>query len=102
MEPVDLGHVIAERQLQYDHPEHGPRIVRVLLGTPSESPGGVDWYCPWQVVGIGDEQVRAAYGIDAFQWLQLVMKTIGATLYAQTDQGSRLSWIDGSTGFGFP
>ena len=42
------------------------------------------WYCPWQIVGLGAEQVRAAYGIDAFQSLQLAMQMIGAQMIGAT------------------
>jgi hypothetical protein len=101
---LDLGAVIAERQLQYNDPEqHGTCAVQVLLGAPVESAGGGEWYCPYQIIGTGDEQVRAVYGIDAFQSLQLVMKIIGATLYALGENGKRLSWMDNPSGdFGFP
>ena len=103
MDRIDLGSVIAERQLLYSDPENGSRLVRVLLGAPRESPGGGEWYCPWQILGIGGEKVLAAYGIDAVQSLQLAMTMIGANLYAHADQGRRLSWGDRQPGdFGFP
>jgi hypothetical protein len=103
MDRIDLGSIIAKRLLDYNDPDSGCRTVEVLLGSPVQSPGGGDWYCPWQIVGIGGEEVRAAYGIDAFQCLQLVMEMIGTTLYALTDDRKRLSWADGPSGdFGFP
>jgi hypothetical protein len=103
MERLGVGTVIAERQLQFRDPKHGERTVRVLLGAPMESPGSGEWYCPWQILGLGGDEVRATYGIDAFQCLQLVMKMIGANLYAQTDHGKQVSWINGqSADFGFP
>jgi hypothetical protein len=103
MARLELGNVIAKRQLHYSHPDHTSRRVEVLLGSPVQSTRGGEWYCSWQIVGIGSEEVRAAYGVDAFQCLQLVMKMIGATLSALTDDGSRLSWKDNQFGdFGFP
>jgi hypothetical protein len=103
MDRITLGQVIAKRELDYNDADHGARRIEVLLGLPVESPGGGEWYCPWQVLGIGNGQVRATYGVDAFQSLQLVMKMIGATLYARSDKGTRLSWMGNRQGdFGFP
>jgi hypothetical protein len=64
--------------------------------------GANEWYCPFQIIGIGTENVRAAYGIDAFQTLQLVMVIIGASLPAQNEQ-ARLWWLEESNvDSGFP
>ena len=103
METPVLEPILAERSLEYHDPDRGCQRVRVLLGMPRECADEENWYCPFQIVGIGLEPVRAIYGIDAFQCLQLVMKVIGATLYSLSAQGSRLSWLDGPVGdFGFP
>ena len=102
MSHLDLGAVIAKRDLRYSDPENGSRAVQVLLGTPQESLPGREWCCPWKIVGLGDEEVRAAYGVDAFQCLQLVMLMIGATLVARAEDETRLSF-DGEPGdVGFP
>ena len=103
MDRLDLGTVIAKRQLHYSDPEKGNRTVQVLLGAPNESAGGGEWYCPWQIMGIGGEKVRAAYGVDAFQCLQLVMVMIGATLYSLSENGKPLAWMENGSGdLGFP
>lgn len=65
MDRLELGVVIAERHLEYNDPDSGMRSVQALLGSPVESVGGGEWYCPWQILGIGNEKVRAAYGVDA-------------------------------------
>ena len=102
MDGLDLGTIIANRQLHYSHPDHTSRRVEVLLGSPVESRGG-EWYCAWKIVGIGKGEVRAAYGVDAFQCLQLAMKMIGATLFALSENGTRLSWNGDQFGvIGFP
>jgi hypothetical protein len=102
MSHTDLGTVIAMRDLRYRDPENGSRAVQVLLGMPRESEPGREWCCPWQIIGIGDEKVRAAYGVDAFQCLQLVMIVIGATLYARAGDETRLSWEGQQGDVGFP
>ena len=103
MDRLQLGTVIAHRQLDYSHPDHTNRRVEVLLGAPLESATGSEWYCTWRIVGLGSEQVRATYGVDAFQCLQLAMMMIGATLSGLSDHGSRLSWKGSQFGdFGFP
>ena len=102
MSNFDFGTVIARRALRYDDPEEGIHRVQVLLGKPRESSPGGEWCCPWQIIGIGDENVRCAYGVDAFQCLQLVMTMIGATLYASAGNEMRLSWKGQPGDVGFP
>jgi hypothetical protein len=53
--------------------------VFVRFGKPIPYPKG-DWACPYQIVGIGDEKVHSAFGIDAVQALQLAMFAAGAVL----------------------
>jgi hypothetical protein len=102
MASIELGSVIAERQLHYRDTDTGHRVIRILLGAPQQSVGSDDWYCPFQIVGVGSEKVRAVYGIDAFQALQLVMLIIGASLPARNEQ-VRLWWLEESeVDLGFP
>jgi len=98
VERRERGTGIAKQQLRYSDPDECSRCGEVRLGSPVESPGGGERYCSWQILVTGGEQVRAAYGIDAFQSLQLVMKMIGATLDALSKSGKRLSWIDSLSG----
>jgi hypothetical protein len=48
MDRLELGVVIAERHLEYNDPDSGMRSVQALLGSPVESVGGGEWYCPWR------------------------------------------------------
>ena len=103
--PSSFGDVIAERKFSVAHaPERGP-VVKVLLGKPEKLPDGPDFYCPFQIVGMGPEKVRCAYGIDAFQAIQLAMSAIGAILnypYESEDFGT-LRWEGDEGGdLGFP
>jgi len=80
---VALGSVIAVRRLEsVGHP--GLKIM-VEIGKPRKSRGRDDYFCPYRISGVGDEVVRAAYGVDAIQALQLVMHAIGSTLPRQHD-----------------
>jgi hypothetical protein len=72
---------------------------------PRKSRGGPDYYCPFQILGLDDDRVRRAWGIDPVQALQLAMRQIGALLSASdAAKTGRLSWDAGSTkgDFGFP
>jgi hypothetical protein len=61
-----------------------------------------DFFCPTQIVGVGDEHVDSSYGIDSVQALQLAMKRLGATLdRLNAEVGNTLRWEgdeDGSYG----
>jgi len=61
--------------------------------------------CPYQILGIGDERVRCAGGVDAVQALQLAMEMIGSELYFKLNRqhDGKLRWEAGKEGdLGFP
>ena len=90
-----IGKVIAVRHLQS---ATGPRVTAtVQIGAPRKTRGQDDYHCPYRIVGLGDAKVRAAYGVDAVQALQLVMRAIGSALWKLRD----LRWFDGED-LGFP
>ena len=95
----DVGVQVATRILDLNGKE-----VAVMIGRPEKFPDGEDYYCPYQIVGMGGGQVRYAGGIDAVQALQLAIQMIGADLYSSQDARSgKLSWHAGSPGdLGFP
>lgn len=99
----DIGEIIAVRELQIDE---GASFKKgeVRIGKPRPLPDSESYCCPFQIVGVGGEEIRYAAGIDAIQSLQLVMIMIGATLkYLNGQQGGKLGWKGGSKGdFGFP
>jgi len=52
------------------------RAANVIIGMPQRFPdGNDDFFCPFQIVGMGDERIRYAGGVDALQavWLTLTM-----------------------------
>jgi uncharacterized protein DUF6968 len=102
---VELGQVIAERTLTFSAPDRPARTVIVKLGAPKQGPDRPDdWFCPWQIIGIGSEQVMYTAGVDGFHTLQLVMDMIGVTLYYEAERaGMRMYWLDeADPDIGFP
>jgi hypothetical protein len=100
----DLGDVIAVRELRLKEQGKPDRKIQVLAGKPRVFNDSGGWCCPFQIVGIGEEKIKYAAGVDAMQTLQLVMTMIGATLqYYSKQSGGQLWWEGDSTGdFGFP
>jgi len=102
MEIKDIGEVIATRTLQLVENKKGG--ITVQIGKPKQFPNKSDYYCPYRIIGIGDEKIRYAAGIDAVQAIQLAMVKIGAEIYTSTEAKSgRLRWDGDEKGdLGFP
>ncbi len=97
----NVGKVLAERILDLSTSE-GDRQVRVLIGKPQPIPKSVDFFCPYQVVGLSDETVRYAEGVDAAQAIYLALEAVGTYLAAtQEARSGRLTWY-GERTLGFP
>ena len=101
MENINLEDIIAIREFQL---VGGKDLIKVMIGKPQKIKNGEDYYCPYQIVGIGKNEVKKAFGVDAIQSLQLAMKMIGAELYTSTEaRKGDLSWDGGEKGdLGFP
>jgi hypothetical protein len=101
-----IGEVIAERTYSVSGSPPGSGGVIVLLGQPEKLPDSTDYYCPFLIAGLEPAKVRCAYGIDAFQAIQLAMTAIGAFLTSLNEsEGSKLRWEgdqDGHLGFPLP
>ena len=94
----DVGSAIATRALKL---RSGVNVI-VSIGRPEKFPDSVDYYCPYQIRGIGDEHVRYARGVDGVQALELALKKIGADLYTSREaQSKELIW-NGGENLGFP
>ena len=96
-----VGQVLAERTLDLD--AGGSKdTVTVLIGTPKRIPGCVDFYCPYQIRGLGDETVRYTEGVDAAQAIYLAMEAVGTALSQSKEaRAGRLTWY-GECALGFP
>lgn len=99
-----LGEIIAERKLNIVGDEHRKLIVKI--GKPQTFPDSLDYYCPYQIIGLGKEKIRYAGGIDAVQALILALKMIGADLYTSKESvEGKLRWEGdekGNLGFPYP
>ena len=93
MKLKDVGVVIATREFTLDKDQK----VEVLIGKPERCQDGVDWYCPYQKIGIGSGRVMRAQGVDAVQALVLALTMLGAELYCSKEyEAGRLSWDCGA------
>lgn len=99
---VELGPVVAERRLRLsDDPD---REIWVRLGMPQPFPDrpSSDHYCPYQIVGIGDEQVRRAAGVDSLHAIEGALLLLPTELSVLRRKHPGLGWEDAPDGhFGF-
>jgi hypothetical protein len=102
---TSLGDIVAVRELSLIDEQGINSKVQVLIGAPRCFPDSTDYYCPFQIVGLGDEEIRYAGGVDGIQALQLVMPMIGAILRFRSENVAiTLRWEAGNSegDFGFP
>jgi Domain of unknown function (DUF6968) len=99
---VELGQVVAERRLRLlGHPDVE---VWVRLGQPRPFPDdpNKNYYCPYQIAGIGDARVRYAGGVDSLQALELALHILPTELDRLRQQHAALGWEDAPEGdYGF-
>ena len=93
-----LGRVIADRQLRDS--ENPSREVRLLIGEPQQFPDAPngDYYCPFQVVGVGSEKVLYAGGIDSLQAIELAVLILPSVLENLRRDNPGLGWADAPPG----
>jgi hypothetical protein len=97
-----VGEIIAIRKLILETADGRRSEITVSVGKPERMPDSDDYYCPVQLIGLGDEKVRFAAGADAVQALQLAMQLIGIELYIKhKDVVKQLTW-EGNEDLGFP
>lgn len=102
MQIDSLGDVVLTRKL-FVGGEHKREVV-IKIGKPIELEGNGDYYCPYQVVGIENDKIKYAIGIDGVQAMQLTLSRIGADLYTSEEgRKGNLRWIGDENGnLGFP
>lgn len=92
----ELGRPIAERALVHGRKK---RQLTVRIGAPKRAED-VDWVCPYQIAGLRDSRVDAAYGVDALQALMMALEGIRVRL---EKAGGGCTWVGGEEGdAGFP
>ena len=78
-----MSPVIAKRELIRIAEDGTNSVVEVRIGTPvlrNDKKGKSDWYCTVQILGIEDDKVRPAFGVDSMQALYLAVKMVGMLL----------------------
>ena len=70
----NIGEIIALREL-YVEGQEPEREIQVLIGKPQPFPDSGGYYCPFQIVGVGPENIKYAAGVDAIQSLQLLTRS---------------------------
>jgi hypothetical protein len=97
-----IGQVFITRTLKLSHPISTD--VTIAIGKPQTFPDSQDYYCSFQMMGLGDEKVNWAGGIDEVQALLLALEQIGIRL-SETEEYKQghLSWIGSDErNLGFP
>lgn len=103
MQIENIGEVIAERVLESSIGGAKSKDVIVRLGRPKPFDEGAGYFCPFEIVGLGDQKIRYAAGVDAFQSLQLVFRMISAMLqHYRKELSVELHWRKSGDDLGFP
>ncbi len=100
----DVGELIAERTLILEQRGKRRKKIIVRLGKPRIFPeGNPDYFCPFQILGLGEDEVRCVAGVDAFQAIQLVLIGIAAELHFHFRRkfGEALYWFEKGDNLGF-
>lgn len=92
--------LIAERMLTLEAADGVAKIpVRIFL--PQEL--SVDWICRFTIGWPGEEFEMDVHGVDAFQALELALRTIGVMIYtSEHHKAGKLMWLEAGDGYGFP
>ncbi len=99
MKLESVGEVIATREL--DIADSRAKVI-VGIGAPKKFPDSSDYYCPYEIRGLGNDKIRYAGGIDGIQALLLALQMVGAELYTSEEgKAGTLIWV-GQHDLGFP
>jgi len=104
MEFETVGEIIASRMLHLIDENGNKRPVSVFVGTPRPSRSDPGYECPFQIIGVGNQNTHVGRGRDSIQALQSALTLLGAKLHHLNDEvGGRLNWEGGAPGdLGFP
>jgi len=62
---TSIGTAIASREFTL---ENGNKVI-AIIGMPQRMPDSEDYYCPFQIQGLGGGEVKDAPGVDSVQAL---------------------------------
>jgi hypothetical protein len=100
MDEFELGAIIGERRLSLPDGQ----MVTIVMGTPQKNVDHYSYFCPYKIIGFGDERLSRAAGADAIHSLQSALQKIGIDLYVlNLAHNGTLRWEAGEEGdLGFP
>ena len=98
--PIDLGTVVAERELSLVRSDGSKDTVTVRIGTPYEEDDTM-WACPYQIQGPNRTKTFRMGGLDSMQALLLTTQVILPELdaWARHEGGTFQFCDDHDTGF---
>ena len=67
-------------------------IVKLYIGKPQEV-SSTEWYCEFQIVGIGDEAIIKAHGFDSIQALLLTLDRAITLLRFLAGKEHKITWL---------
>lgn len=94
-----IGRVISEREF-VRHTTDGRKLtVQLRIGEPlriyDADKNIQDWFCPLQVLGMGDGKVRAAFGVDSLQALLHAIILAGSLVQSWSQESNeKLTWLE--------
>jgi hypothetical protein len=90
-----VDNIIVTRELDLN----GSGKVKIVIGLPfAVSEAKEEFWCRYQITGVGGEQIRHGIGVDAFQALCLTLYKISSDLYFSREyQRGDLRWEGGMT-----
>jgi hypothetical protein len=89
----DVGEIIATRRFRFFDDDNNQRTACVFVGKPQQPEDSSDYFCPFQVIGIGSQKTESARGRDSIQALQSALGLIGTTLrHLNHELDGRLKW----------
>lgn len=91
----ELSDIIVQRQLDAIHPDGSRTEVLLAIGRPFPDPlPGGDWCSTFQITGLGDPAVRAAFGVDTMQALLLALHKVRLELDERAAvEAAELRWL---------
>lgn len=100
MNNIQLGEVVAERELEFIASDGSRQSVKVLLGKPIQEGNG-PWFCPFLIQADSFQRQFRATGEDSMQSMLLAQKIIAVELdvLARDNKGSFTWFGDANLGF---
>jgi hypothetical protein len=94
-----IGEIIAWRMFHIIDEQGNKRPVSVFIGKPQPSADSSDYFCAYQIIGIGNQETQVGHGDDSIQALKTAIILLGATLnHLNEEVGGKLVWNGGSKG----